>query len=129
MSSDMSDAGRGDGLNLLDGVADFVVGRVEVGRDADAGTGAVIDEDFAAGEFLCDFFAVGDVEDDDTSAAFGFAAGADGEIGFVGEVHQAEIQIGYCIIMLADEMPGRGYRSPQSVDGATVGLVMKAQGH
>ncbi|MBI3652396.1 MAG: VOC family protein [Acidobacteria bacterium] len=45
-------------------------------------------------------------------------AGADGKIG------HAEIQIGDSIIMLADENPEMGHRSPQALGGSPVGLVI-----
>lgn len=39
-----------------------------------------------------------------------------------GKVIHAEIRIGDSIIMLGDEMPGMGYRSPQSLGGTTCGI-------
>lgn len=66
----------------------------------------------------------------DAAAAIDFYARAFGAVerfrmpGEHGEIHHAEVQIGDGIIMLADEMPERGYRSPQSVGGATVGFVL-----
>src|ERR1700722_3527544 len=45
-------------------------------------------------------------------------AGPDGRIG------HAEIRIGDSVIMLADEHPEMGYRSPQSLGGASVSLMV-----
>jgi PhnB protein len=41
-----------------------------------------------------------------------------------GSVMHAEIQIGDSPIMLADEMPGRPYRSPQSYGGTPVTIML-----
>ena len=38
-----------DRLEFVDGVVEFVVGRVEVGCDGNAGSGAEVDEDLADG--------------------------------------------------------------------------------
>lgn len=39
-----------------------------------------------------------------------------------GELGHAEIKIGNSVIMLADEMPGMGFRSPSSLGGSPVSL-------
>ena len=41
-----------------------------------------------------------------------------------GHVGHAELKIGDSIIMLADEQPGMGYRSPQTLGGAGVSLMV-----
>jgi len=41
-----------------------------------------------------------------------------------GKIGHAEIKIGDSIIMLADEMPGAGSRSPQAVGGTTGGIFL-----
>jgi PhnB protein len=41
-----------------------------------------------------------------------------------GKIGHAEIQIGDSRIMLADEMPGAGSRSPQSLGGTTSGIFL-----
>lgn len=41
-----------------------------------------------------------------------------------GKMRHAEIKIGNSPIMLADEFPDMGYRSPQSLGGAAVGLML-----
>jgi len=41
-----------------------------------------------------------------------------------GKIGHAEIKIGDSMIMLADEMPGSGTRSPQSVGGTTAGVFL-----
>ncbi len=41
-----------------------------------------------------------------------------------GKIGHAEIKIGDSIIMLADEMPGGGVRSPQSLGGTTAGIFI-----
>jgi PhnB protein len=41
-----------------------------------------------------------------------------------GSVGHAEIRIGDSIIMLADESPGMGYRSPRSLGGAAVSTML-----
>jgi PhnB protein len=41
-----------------------------------------------------------------------------------GKVAHAEIKIGDSIIMLGDEMPGSGTRSPQSLGGTTCGVML-----
>ena len=41
-----------------------------------------------------------------------------------GKIGHAEIKIGDSIIMLADEMPGSGSRSPQSLSGTTAGIFL-----
>jgi PhnB protein len=40
------------------------------------------------------------------------------------KIGHAEIQIGDSMIMLADEMPGMGNRSPQTLGGSPVGIVL-----
>ena len=44
--------------------------------------------------------------------------------GPAGKIGHAEIKIGDSIIMLADEMPGSGNRSPQSLSGTTGGIFL-----
>ena len=41
-----------------------------------------------------------------------------------GKIGHAELQIGDSMIMLADEMPGSGVRSPQSLGGTAVGIFL-----
>ena len=41
-----------------------------------------------------------------------------------GEIGHAEIKIGSSVIMLADEMPGMGFRSPSSLGGSPVSLLL-----
>ncbi len=41
-----------------------------------------------------------------------------------GKIGHAELKIGDSIIMLADEMPGSGTRSPQSLGGTTGGIFL-----
>jgi PhnB protein len=41
-----------------------------------------------------------------------------------GKIMHAEIRIGDSMIMLADEMPGTGARSPQSLGGTTTGILL-----
>ena len=41
-----------------------------------------------------------------------------------GKVSHAEIKIGTSIVMLADEAPDRGYRSPQSLGGSGTGIML-----
>jgi PhnB protein len=41
-----------------------------------------------------------------------------------GKIGHAEIKIGDSIIMLGDEMPGSGARSPQSLGGTTFGIML-----
>ena len=41
-----------------------------------------------------------------------------------GGIAHAEIQIGNARIMLADEVPSMGHRSPQSIGGSGVGLML-----
>jgi PhnB protein len=41
-----------------------------------------------------------------------------------GEIGHAEIKIGDSVLMLADEMPGMGFRSPSSLGGTPVSLLL-----
>jgi PhnB protein len=44
--------------------------------------------------------------------------------GLPGKIGHAEIKIGNSIIMLSDEMPGSGCRSPQSLGGTTINIFL-----
>lgn len=44
--------------------------------------------------------------------------------GPAGKIGHAELQIGDSIIMLGDEMPGTGNRSPQSLGGSSTGIFL-----
>jgi PhnB protein len=41
-----------------------------------------------------------------------------------GKIGHAELKIGDSVIMLSDEMPGGGCRTPQSLGGSTVGIFL-----
>ncbi len=41
-----------------------------------------------------------------------------------GKIAHAELKIGDSIVMLSDEMPGSGMRSPQSLGGTAVGIFL-----
>jgi len=41
-----------------------------------------------------------------------------------GKIHHAEIRIGDSMIMLADEQPAMGYRSPRSIGGSSVSFLL-----
>jgi PhnB protein len=44
-----------------------------------------------------------------------------------GKIAHAELQIGDARVMLADEHPERGYRSPQSLGGSATGIMLYVQ--
>src|SRR5215470_3524117 len=44
-----------------------------------------------------------------------------------GKIGHAELKIGDSMLMVSDEMPGTGNRSPQSLGGSPVGIFMYVQ--
>src|SRR5258708_4111083 len=77
-----------DIADLLYRVLNFLVRSVEMRRDADAGVGPVIDQYFAAREFFRDLLAIRHIEYNHAAAQVRLAAGAHGEAGSIGEVHE-----------------------------------------
>jgi hypothetical protein len=66
----------------------FIVSGIEVGSNADAGLRPVVYKDFAPSQFLGRFFSAGHVEDHDTAAPPGFAAGADRDTRFSSQIDE-----------------------------------------
>src|ERR1700733_3799896 len=79
----MYGGGVDDSTELVDGVLELVLRGVEVRRDADAGAGAVVDEDLAPQKLCSDTCALGYIEDDDATTPSRIALAANGDAGLV----------------------------------------------
>src|ERR1700761_603550 len=84
----MYGGGVDDSTELVDGVLELVIRGVEVRRHADAGTGAVVDDDLAPQKLCGDALALGYIEDDDTAATRGIALAANGDAGPVSKLDE-----------------------------------------
>src|SRR5579884_3832196 len=77
-----------DGPDLGDDKVQLVVGRVEVRGDANAGAGAVVGQDVAAGQLLRDLFAVWDIHHHDAAARLRITARAHREARLIGQIDE-----------------------------------------
>src|SRR6201996_2833412 len=79
----MYGGGLDDSTELVDGVLELVLRSVEVRRNADAGTRAVVDDNLAPQKLCSDAFALGYIEDDDAATSRRIALAPNGDAGLV----------------------------------------------